>query len=62
MGGAVMGIFVPLFMQSMNIVFGDGPIACNLIDTDVIWSAIFGTVTAGGSLRLAQYAEKKLPV
>ena len=61
LGGVVMGVFVPLFMQSMNVVFGDGPIARNLIDTHLILSTVFGAVTAGGSLRLAQYAERKLP-
>jgi hypothetical protein len=61
MGGVVTGLFVPLFMQSMNILSGSGPIAWNLIDTDILLGAVFGAVTGGGSLWLAQRAERRLP-
>jgi hypothetical protein len=58
-GGAVTGVFVPVFLQSMSLLTGGEPIAWNLINTDVLLGAVFGAVTAGGSLRLAQHAERK---
>ena len=61
LGGVVTGVFATVFMQGLNILTGDGPIAWNLIDTDIIYSTIFGAISAAGSLRLAQHAERKLP-
>lgn len=60
-GGALLtGIFVPLFLQTMNLLSGDGLVPWRLVLDDGIWTAAFGGIAAGGSLRLAQHAEKRL--
>ena len=62
-GGAVVaGLFVPAFMQTMNIVFGDGPVPWGLLYFDIAIAAFFGGVTAGGTIKLAQHAESLAPL
>ncbi len=62
LGGAVVtGIFVPLFLQAMNLLSGDGMVPWALVLDDIPLVAVFGGLAAGGSLRIAQYAEKALP-
>jgi hypothetical protein len=56
-GGIVAGVFVPLFLQMMNLLSGDGLVPWRLVLDDGIWAAVFGGVAAGGSLRLAQRAD-----
>lgn len=60
-GGVVSGLFVVLFTRGASVLFGDEPVAWNLIDTDILIGTVFGAITAGGSLWLAQRAERKLP-
>lgn len=55
-GGIVAGVFAPLFMQTMNVLGGDGLIAWGLVLDDVPFTALFGGLAAGGSLWLAQRA------
>ena len=56
-GAVVTGVFVPLFLQTMNVLTGDGLVPWRLVLDDALWTAVFGGVVAGGSLRLAQRAE-----
>src|SRR5262249_10146387 len=56
-GGIVTGVFVPLFLQTMNLVTGGGLVAWSLVLDDGIWGAVFGAIAAGGSLKLAQRAD-----
>jgi len=56
-GGVVTGLFVPLFLQTMNLLSGDGLVAWNLVLDDAVWTSVFGAVAAGGSLKLAQLAD-----
>ena len=56
-GAVVTGVFVPLFLQTMNILSGDGLVAWRLVLDDALWTAVFGGVVAGGSLKLAQRAK-----
>jgi len=56
-GAVATGVFVPLFLQTMNVLTGDGLVPWRLVLDDALWTAVFGGVVAGGSLRLAQRAE-----
>ena len=60
-GGVVTGVFVPLFLQAMNLLSGDGLVPWELVLDDGVWTAVFGGVAAGGTLKLAQLAESELP-
>ena len=57
LGGIATGIFVPLFMQVLNIISGDGPVAWHLVTDDAVWATAAGALAAGGSLKLAQRAQ-----
>jgi hypothetical protein len=60
-GGLMAGIFVPAFLQTMNLLSGGGLVPMGLVADDALWSAVFGAVVAGGSLKLAQRADPLLP-
>lgn len=60
-GGVLTGLFVPAWMQSLNLLSGDGLVSWALIRGDILVSTVFGAVAAGSSLRLAQLAEARLP-
>lgn len=61
LGGAVVtGVFVPVFMQTMNLLSGDGFVPMGLVLDDVPWTALFGGAVAAVSLKLAQRAEPLL--
>ena len=60
-GGIATGVFVPLFLQAMNVISGDGLVPWRLVLDDALWTAVFGGVVAGGSLRLAQRADAIAP-
>ena len=60
-GGLVTGLFVPLFFQTMNLLSGDGLVPWGQVLDDGLWTAVFGSVLAGGSLKLAQLGETALP-
>jgi hypothetical protein len=53
----VTGVFVPLFLQAMNLLSGDGVVPWRLVLDDALWTAVFGGVVAGGTLKLAQRGE-----
>lgn len=46
--------FVPLFMQAMNLLSGDGLVAWGLVLDDSVWAFFFGGIAALGSLELAR--------
>jgi hypothetical protein len=60
-GGVVTGVFVPLFLQAMNLISGDGLVPWRLVLDDALWTAVFGGLVAGGSLKLAQRADALTP-
>ncbi|HST58611.1 MAG TPA: hypothetical protein VLK84_07985 [Longimicrobium sp.] len=60
-GGIVAGLFVPVFLQTMNLLSGDGLVPMELVLDDSLWASVFGAVAAGGSLLLAQRAQTLLP-
>jgi hypothetical protein len=61
LGGAVVtGLFVPLFMQVMNVLSGDGMVPWNLVTDDALITGVFGGLAAGVSLKLAQRADRAL--
>lgn len=60
-GGIVTGLMIPLALQALNIIFGDGPIAWNLVSDDMVLGGVFGFAAAGASLKLAQRATRGLP-
>ena len=55
LGGAIFaGAFVPVFMQTMNLLSGSGFVPFDLINTDILYSALFGGATAAGTMWLAK--------
>ena len=60
-GGVLTGLFVPLFLQTMNLLSGDGLVPWELVLDDGLSMALFGGVAAGGSLKLAQLGDTLLP-
>lgn len=61
-GGAIVaGLFVPTFLQTMNLLSGGGMVAMKYVMDDMLLAAAFGGVAAGLSLKLAQRAELLLP-
>ena len=62
-GGAILaGVFVPTWMQTMNLLSGSGMVPWNLITDDIVFSTVFGGITAAGTMLLAQRDEAKNPV
>ena len=57
LGAVVAGVGVPLFLQTMNVLSGDGPVAWGLVWDDAIWASVFGGVAAAGSILLARRAD-----
>ena len=58
LGAVVGGVGVPLFLQTMNVLSGDGPIAWGLVMDDGLWASIFGGAAASGSILLARRADR----
>jgi len=56
LGALVGGVGVPLYLQLMNVLFGDGLIAWGLVADDARWAAVFGAAAAAGSILLARRA------
>ena len=62
-GGAVLaGLFVPSFLQTMNLLTGGGLVPWSLVFDDAVYSGLFGGITAAGTMILAQRDEAKHPV
>jgi hypothetical protein len=56
-GAVVGGAGVPLYLQTMNVLSGDGPVAWGLVGDDALWATVFGAVAAAGSILLARRAD-----
>ena len=57
LGALVGGVGVPLYLQAMNVLTGDGPIAWGLVMDDAVWATAFGAAAAAGSILLARRAD-----
>jgi hypothetical protein len=57
LGAVVGGVGVPLFLQLMNLLSGDGPVAWGLVLDDAQWATVFGAAAAGGTILLARRAD-----
>lgn len=55
--GLATAVFVPSFMQVMNLLSGSGMVAWNLIDGDTLFMGVCGGIIAAGTMKLAQHAE-----
>lgn len=53
-GGAITAVFVPLFLQTMNLLSDGHLVPWHLVLDDSLWTGVLGAVAAGGSLKLAQ--------
>jgi hypothetical protein len=53
-GAIGTAIFVPLLMQTMNLLSGDGAVPWSLVLDDAVWAFFFGGGAALGSLELAR--------
>jgi hypothetical protein len=61
-GGAILGgLFVPAWLETMSVLTGGGFIPLNLVADDFVFSAVFGGITAAGTIILAQRHEAKNP-
>jgi hypothetical protein len=56
-GGLVSALFIPPFLQLLNILSGTGPIPWALLLDDVPLVGVLGGLAAGGSMKLAQLAK-----
>ncbi len=61
LGAVVGGVGVPLFLQTMNVLSGDGPVAWGLVSDDAIWASVFGAAVAAGSILVARRAQAPSP-
>ena len=61
-GATVAGLFVPAFLQTMNLISGGGLVPWHLVFDDFVLSALFGGITAAGTMILAQRDEAAHPV
>jgi hypothetical protein len=62
-GGALLaGLFVPAFLQTMNLLSDGRIVPWHLVTDDMLFSAIFGGITAAGTMILAQRNEAAHPV
>jgi len=62
-GGLILaGLFVPAYLQTMNVITGGGLVPWHLVFDDFLFSAIFGGITAAGTMKLAQLNEAANPV
>lgn len=63
LGGAIVaGLFVPGFLQTMSLLTGGGLVPWHLVADDFVFSAVFGGITAAGTMILAQRDEAAHPV
>lgn len=53
-GAIGTAVFVPLFLQTMNLLSGDGLVAWRLVLDDAVWAFFFGATASLGSLELAR--------
>ena len=58
LGGLILGgLFVPAFLETMSLLSGGGFVPFNLINDDMVMSALFGGITAAGTMLIAQRGE-----
>lgn len=60
-GGVFAGLVLPLFLQTMNLLSGDGPVPWELLLDDALLTAFLGGAAAGGSMKLAQLTDALPP-
>jgi hypothetical protein len=58
----VAGLFVPAFLQTMNLLTDGGLVPWHLVFDDFVLAAVFGGITAAGTMVLAQRDEAAHPV
>jgi hypothetical protein len=58
----VAGLFVPGFLQAMNLLTGGNLVPWHLLLDDFLLSTVFGGITAAGTMILAQSDEAAHPV
>lgn len=62
LGSAVgIGVFVPLALQTLNLISGDGLVRWSLVLDDGLRMGLIAGVAAGLTLKLAQVADRILP-
>lgn len=58
----VVGLFVPGFLQTMNLLTGGSLVPWHLVADDFLLATFFGGITAAGTMILAQRDEAAHPV
>ena len=62
-GAAILGgLFVPAFLQTMNLLTDGRIVPWHLVTDDMLFSAIFAGITAAGTMFIAQRDEAAHPV
>jgi len=59
--GVATAVFVPLWLQTMNLISGGGLVPWSLVLDDAPTTGLFGAIAAAGSMKLAQLADKWFP-
>lgn len=63
MGGMILaGLFVPVALETLSLLTGGGFVPLRLVTDDIVFSGLFGAITAAGTMKLAQMHEEKNPV
>ena len=57
-GGLAAGVLVPLFLQALNLLSGDGLVPWELVLDDGLRMGVLGSLAAAGSIKVAQIAER----
>lgn len=60
-GGVFAGLVLPLFLQTMNLLSGNGPVPWESLLDDALLTAFLGGAAAGGSMKLAQLGDALPP-
>jgi hypothetical protein len=58
-GAVVTAVGMPLVLQMLNILSGDGPVAWHYLTDDIPWMGVMGGAVSAAWLALAQRAESR---
>ncbi|MBA3853152.1 MAG: hypothetical protein C0503_01985 [Gemmatimonas sp.] len=59
--GLGIGLFVPIALQTLRLLSGDGLMPWGDISDDALFTGLFGAAAGGITLKLAQLADRVLP-
>ncbi len=60
-GGIAAAIAIPLLLNVLRLLGGEGLLSLDLVRSNATFGFLFGSVAAGGTIRVAQLAGRSLP-